>query len=175
VTETGYRVQAVEIVSVGDPVLRLGTRRVRDELFGSDCPERTRRDHAWDPESEGRRLGRAQVAVPLRLFVAEDTEAFSIFRPSSGRKKVFSLRAVVNPAWPALSIPNGDRRCGVGFAVKRPGILRRVSFFGIDRDGGRAKAGPSPRIRNDERHRAASRGVPGIAAPRRRSSPWHGR
>ena len=68
------RVAPVEIVKIGHPVLRHGTRMVSQELF--DKPALHELIEVMRATLAGKGVGLAapQIAVPLRLSVIEDTE-----------------------------------------------------------------------------------------------------
>jgi hypothetical protein len=103
----GYRMAeavlgvAAEIVRVGHPALRAGTRQVRDELFGSGALKELVEVLHATLKGKGVGLAAPQIAVPLRLFVAEDTEERMRHLSSEQRKKIgrepFPFEAVVNP------------------------------------------------------------------------------
>src|SRR5262245_53096793 len=63
-----------EIVRIGHPVLREGTRLVSSELFGSPALDELIDVMRATLNGKGVGLAAPQIAVPLRLFVIEDTE-----------------------------------------------------------------------------------------------------
>src|SRR3979490_3483646 len=64
----------VEIVKVGHPALRSGTRSVPQELFGTAALHELIEVMRATLAGKGVGLAAPQIAVPLRLFVVEDTQ-----------------------------------------------------------------------------------------------------
>jgi peptide deformylase len=101
------RAAAVEIVKAGHPALRSGTWSVSQELF--DTPALHELIDVMRAALAGKGVGRAapQIAVPLRLFVAEDTQdrmSHLIPEQQKARKRYpFPSEEVINPTWYAAS------------------------------------------------------------------------
>src|SRR3979490_2862181 len=97
----------VEIVRVGHSALRSGTRSVPQELFGTAALHELIEVMRGNFERKGVGLGAPQIAVPLRLFVIEDTpERMSHLTPEQkkGRSVASSpLEKVIQPFWFATS------------------------------------------------------------------------
>lgn len=101
------RVTPAEIVKIGHPVLRHGTRSVPQELFGT--PALCELIEVMRATLAGRGVGLAapQIAVPLRLFVIEDTEErMGHLSPEQRRDRLrhpYPFEAIINPIWRATS------------------------------------------------------------------------
>src|SRR6266403_2180095 len=63
-----------EIVRIGHPALRNGTRNVPTKLFGTPVLQELIEVMRATLAGKGVGLAEPQIAVPLRLFVVEDTE-----------------------------------------------------------------------------------------------------
>jgi peptide deformylase len=98
---------AVEIVKVGHPALRNGTRRVPQKLFGTPALDALIEVMRATLAGKGVGLAAPQIAVPLRLFVIEDTqERMSHLTPeqqTARNRYPFPFEAVLNPIWYATS------------------------------------------------------------------------
>jgi peptide deformylase len=105
--DTVSSVKAAEIVKVGHPALRLGTRLVRKDLFGSAALNELIEVMKATLKGNGVGLAAPQIAVPLRLFVAEDPEERMKHLSAEQRDKLgrhpFPFEAVINPNWRARS------------------------------------------------------------------------
>jgi peptide deformylase len=97
----------VEIVKVGHPALRSGTRSVPQELFGTAALHELIEVMRATLAGKGVGLAAPQIAVPLRLFVIEDTpERMSHLTPEQQKARnryPFPFEAVINPIWFATS------------------------------------------------------------------------
>jgi peptide deformylase len=97
---------AAEIVRIGHPVLRSGTKSVPPELIGS-----RKLDELIDimkATLKGRGVGLAapQLAVPLRLFVIEDSADPSRLSPEELERRErtpYPFEVIINPIWRATS------------------------------------------------------------------------
>src|SRR3979490_1340913 len=78
-----------EIVKVGHPALRNGTRSVPQELFGTPVLHELIEVMRATLAGNGVGLAAPQIAVPLRLFVVEDTQERmgSSHSPNSANRK----------------------------------------------------------------------------------------
>jgi peptide deformylase len=98
---------SVEIVKVGHPALRSGTRSVPQELFGTPALHELIDVMRATLAGKGVGLAAPQIAVPLRLFVVEDTEDRMSHLTSEQQKArnryPFPFEAVINPIWYATS------------------------------------------------------------------------
>src|SRR3981189_3977918 len=96
-------VTPVEIVKVGHSALRNGTRSLPQELFGTPALQELIEVMRATLAGKGVGLAAPQIAVPLRLFVVEDTqERMSHLSPEQQRARTrypFSFEAVINPVW----------------------------------------------------------------------------
>jgi peptide deformylase len=97
----------VEIVKVGHPALRYGTRSVPQELFGTAVLHELIEVMRATLAGKGVGLAAPQIAVPLRIFVTEDTQdRMSHLSPEQQRARnryPFLFEAVINPVWYATS------------------------------------------------------------------------
>src|ERR1700694_2933043 len=97
----------VEIVRVGHSALRSGTRSVPQELFGTAALHELIEVMRATLAGKGVGLAAPQIAVPLRLFVVEDTrERMSHLTPEQQKARnryPFPFEAVINPIWYATS------------------------------------------------------------------------
>jgi peptide deformylase len=97
----------VEIVKVGHPALRSGTRSVPQELFGTAALHELIEVMRVTLAGNGVGLAAPQIAVPLRLFVVEDTEGrmghLSAEQRKARNRYPFPFEAVINPIWYAIS------------------------------------------------------------------------
>src|SRR6202048_5566540 len=93
----------VEIVKVGHPALRSGTRSVPQELFGTPALRELIDVMRATLAGKGVGLAAPQIAVPLRLFVVEDTEDrmahLTPEQQTARNRNTFPFEAVINPAW----------------------------------------------------------------------------
>ena len=98
----------VEIVKVGHPALRNGTRSVPQELFGTAALHELIEVMRATLAGKGVGLAAPQIAVPLRIFVIEDTQdRMSHLSPEQQRARnryPFLFEAVINPVWYATSL-----------------------------------------------------------------------
>jgi peptide deformylase len=98
---------SVEIVKVGHSVLRNSTRSVPQELFGTPALHELIDVMRATLAGKGVGLAAPQIAVPLRLFVVEDTEdRMSHLTPEQQKARdryPFPFEAVINPTWYATS------------------------------------------------------------------------
>jgi peptide deformylase len=101
------RVTPAEIVKIGHPALRQGTRMVPQELFGTPALYELIEVLRATLAGQGVGLAAPQIAVPLRLFVIEDTEdRMSHLSPGQRRDRrryPYSFEAIINPTWRATS------------------------------------------------------------------------
>lgn len=101
------RVEPAEIVKIGHPALRHGTRMVSQELF--DTPALYELIEVMRATLAGLGVGLAapQIAVPLRLFVIEDSEdRMSHLSPEQRKSRhryPYPFEAILNPVWRATS------------------------------------------------------------------------
>ena len=97
----------VEIVKVGHPALRNGTRSVPQELLGTPALHELIDVMRATLAGKGVGLAAPQIAVPLRLFVVEDTQdrmSHLIPEQQKARKRYpFPSEEVINPTWYAAS------------------------------------------------------------------------
>jgi peptide deformylase len=97
----------VEIVKVGHPALRSGTLSVPQELFGTPALHELIDVMRATLAGKGAGLAAPQIAVPVRLFVVEDTEDRMSHLTSEQQKArnryPFPFEAVINPIWYATS------------------------------------------------------------------------
>src|SRR5262245_1858212 len=68
------RATPAEIIKIGHPALRHGTRMVPQELFGTSALSELIEVMRATLAEQGVGLAAPQIAVPFRLFVVEDTE-----------------------------------------------------------------------------------------------------
>jgi peptide deformylase len=96
-----------EIIKIGHPALRQGTRMVPQELFGSPVLYELIEIMRATLAGQGVGLAAPQIAVPLRLFVVEDTEdRMSHLSPEQRRDRCrypYPFEAIINPTWRATS------------------------------------------------------------------------
>lgn len=101
------RTTPAEIVKIGHPALRHGTRLVPPELFGTPALDELIEVMRATLGEQGVGLAAPQIAVPLRLFVIEDTEDRMIQLNAEQRKErhrhPYAFEAVINPTWRAIS------------------------------------------------------------------------
>lgn len=100
-------VHPAEVVRVGHPALRHGTRNVPQELFDSPALYELIAVMQATLAEQGVGLAAPQIAVPLRLFVIEDTEDrmshLSAEQRRDRHRYPFPFEAIINPAWRATS------------------------------------------------------------------------
>jgi peptide deformylase len=96
-----------EIVKVGHPALRNGTRNVPRELFGTPALHELIEVMRATLAGKGVGLAAPQIAVPLRLFVIEDTQErmghLTAEQQKARNRYSFPFEAVINPIWYATS------------------------------------------------------------------------
>src|SRR5258708_11135516 len=101
----------VEIVKVGHSALRNGTRSVPQELFGTAALHELIDVMRVTLAGNGVGLAAPQIAVPLRLFVVEDTQdRMSHLTPEQQKARnryPFPFEAAINPIWYASSSEMG--------------------------------------------------------------------
>jgi peptide deformylase len=97
----------VEIVKVGHSALRNGTRNVPQELFGTSALHELIEVMRVTLAGNGVGLAAPQIAVPLRLFIVEDTqERMGHLTPEQQKARnryPFPFEAVISPIWYATS------------------------------------------------------------------------
>jgi peptide deformylase len=100
-------VTPAEIIKVGHPALRLGTRLVTQELFGTPALHELIEVMRATLMGQGVGLAAPQIAVPLRLFVIEDTEErmthLNAEERRDRRRDPYPFEAIINPTWRATS------------------------------------------------------------------------
>lgn len=101
------RVAPAEIVRIGHPALRHGTRPVPPELFGTRALDELIDIMRATLAGQGVGLAAPQIAVPLRLFVIEDTEdrmrSLTPEQRKDRHRYPYPFEAVINPTWCATS------------------------------------------------------------------------
>jgi peptide deformylase len=101
------QVAPAEIVKIGHPALRQGTRMVPQELFGTPALYELIEVMRTTLAGQGVGLAAPQIAVPLRLFVIEDTEdRMSHLSPEqceARRRYPYPFEAIINPTFRATS------------------------------------------------------------------------
>lgn len=104
---TNSALRPADIVKVGHPVLRAGTRLVSPELFGSPALDELIEVMRLTLSGKGVGLAAPQIAVPLRLFVIEDSEErmqhISAEQRQARHRTPFPFEAIINPTWRATS------------------------------------------------------------------------
>jgi peptide deformylase len=130
-------VAPVEIVKIGHPALRHGTRPVSPDLF--DTPVLYHLIDVMRTTLTGRGVGLAapQIALPLRLFVIEDTEdRMTHLTPEQRRERhryPYPFEAVINPVWRATSSRTAIEQEG---CLSIPGLKADVPrFWSIEAEG----------------------------------------
>lgn len=133
-----------EIVKMGHPVLREGTRMVSPELFGSPALNELIEVMRVTLNGKGVGLAAPQIAVPLRLFVIEDTEDRMQHLTADQRRDrhrhPFPFEAVINPTWRATSprIVIEPEGC-----LSIPGLRADIPrFWAIEAEGTTSKGEP---------------------------------
>jgi peptide deformylase len=100
-------ISPAEIVKIGHPALRHGTRMVSQELFDTPPLYELIDVMRATLAEQGVGLAAPQIAVPLRLFVIEDTEErMAHLSPEQRRERgrsPYPFEAIVNPIWRATS------------------------------------------------------------------------
>jgi peptide deformylase len=100
-------VTQTEIIKVGHPALRLGTRLVPRELLGTSALYELIDIMRATLMGQGVGLAAPQIAVPLRLFVIEDTEERMTHLSEDERRDrhrdPYPFEAIINPTWRATS------------------------------------------------------------------------
>lgn len=101
------RVEPAEIVKIGHPALRHGTRMVSQELFDTTALYELIEVMRATLAGLGVGLAAPQIAVPLRLFVIEDSEdRMSHLSPEQRKSRhryPYPFEAILNPVWRATS------------------------------------------------------------------------
>jgi peptide deformylase len=101
------RVAPAEIVKIGHPALRHGTRMVPQELFDTPALYELIEVMRATLAVQGVGLAAPQIAVPLRLFVIEDTEERMTHLTPEQRgdrhRHPYPFEAILNPTWRATS------------------------------------------------------------------------
>jgi len=96
-----------EIVRIGHPALRNGTRNVPAKLFGTPVLQKLIEVMRATLAGKGVGLAGPQIAVPLRLFVVEDTEErmghLSPEQRKARHRYPYPFEAIINPTWRATS------------------------------------------------------------------------
>src|SRR3979409_277032 len=94
---------AVEIVKVGHPALRNGARSVPQELFGTPALHELIEVMRATLAGKGVGLAAPQIAVPLRLFIVEDTQErmghLNSRQQKARNRYPFPFEAVIHPTW----------------------------------------------------------------------------
>jgi len=100
-------VTLAEIVKIGHPALRHGTRMVPQQLIGTPALYELIDVMRATLAGQGVGLAAPQIAVPLRLFVVEDTEDrmshLSAEQRRERHRSPYPFEAIVNPIWRATS------------------------------------------------------------------------
>jgi peptide deformylase len=127
----------VEIVKVGHPALRYGTRSVPQELFGTAVLHELIEVMRATLAGKGVGLAAPQIAVPLRIFVTEDTQdRMSHLSPEqqrAGNRYPFLFEAVINPVWYATS---PEMVIETGGCLSIPGLKADVPrYWAIEVEG----------------------------------------
>jgi len=128
---------AVEIIRIGHPVLRSGTRNVPLDMIGTPVLDEFVHTMRRTLAGKGVGLAAPQIAVPLRLFVIEDpverVNALAVEERNQRERMAFPFEAVINPTWRATSpemviFPEG--------CLSIPGLLADVPRYrSIEVDG----------------------------------------
>jgi peptide deformylase len=126
-----------EIVKIGHPALRHGTRPVPQELFGTPALDELIEIMRATLAGQGVGLAAPQIAVPLRLFVIEDTEErmskLSLEQRRERHRYPYPFEAIVNPTWRATSSRTVIEQEG---CLSIPGFTANVSrYWAIEVDG----------------------------------------
>lgn len=130
-------VTPAQIVKIGHPALRHGTRPVPQELFGSAALEELIEVMRATLAGQGVGLAAPQIAVPLRLFVIEDTEErmskLSLEQRRQRHRYPYPFEAVINPTWCAISSRTAIEEEG---CLSIPGFVASVPrYWAIEVDG----------------------------------------
>jgi peptide deformylase len=130
-------VAAAQIVKIGHPTLRLGTRLVRQELFGTSALHELIEVMRATLMGQGVGLAAPQIAVPLRLFVIEDTEDRMAHLSAEERRdrhrSPYPFEAIINPIWRATSPRTTIEQEG---CLSIPGFKADVPrYWSIEADG----------------------------------------
>ncbi|WP_375414123.1 peptide deformylase [uncultured Bradyrhizobium sp.] len=134
--------RGAEIVRIGHPALRNGTRNVPLDKIATPVIDELIELLRATLEGKGVGLAAPQIAVPLRLFVIEDTEERIQKISKKDREKrervPFPFEAVINPIWRATSTeitiwPEGCLSIP-GFVAEVP-RYRAIEVEGFTRDG----------------------------------------
>jgi peptide deformylase len=98
---------SAEIVRIGHPLLRSGTRLVPPEMIGTPAFNELVTIMRLTLAGKGVGLAAPQIAVPLRLFVIEDpaerVNALAAEDRAKRERIPFPFEAVINPSWRATS------------------------------------------------------------------------
>ncbi|WP_424630582.1 peptide deformylase [Bradyrhizobium sp. SYSU BS000235] len=133
--------RSAEIIKIGHPVLREGTRPVSPELFGSHALNELIDVMRVTLNGKGVGLAAPQIAVPLRLFVIEDTEDrmqhLSVEQRRDRHRHPHPFEAVINPTWRATSARIAIEPEG---CLSIPGFRADIPrFWAIEAEGYTAK------------------------------------
>ncbi|MGA7810777.1 peptide deformylase [Bradyrhizobium sp.] len=131
------RATPAEIVRIGHPALRHGTRMVAQELFGTPALDELIDVMRATLAGKGVGLAAPQIAVPLRVFVIEDSEdRMSHLSPeqrSERYRSPYPFEAIVNPTWHATSARTAIEQEG---CLSIPGFRADVPrYWAIEVDG----------------------------------------
>jgi len=102
-----FPVVAAEIIKIGHPALRHGTRTVPQTLFGTSALRELIDVMRATLAGQGVGLAAPQIAVPFRLFVIEDTEERMAHLSADQRRErnryPYPFEAIINPTLRATS------------------------------------------------------------------------
>jgi peptide deformylase len=140
------RVAPAEIVKIGHPALRHGTQAVSPDMFGSPVLYELIEVMRATLAGQGVGLAAPQIAVPLRLFVIEDTaERMSHLTPEQRKERhrhPYPFEAIINPTWRAILSRTAIESEG---CLSVPGLKADVPRYwaieaeGFSRDGERKR------------------------------------
>ena len=130
-------VAPAEIVKIGHPALRHGTRVVPQELFGTPALYELIEVMRATLAGQGVGLAAPQIAVPLRLFVIEDTEdrmsKLSLEQRRERHRYPYPFEAIVNPTWRAVTPRTAIEQEG---CLSIPGLTASVPrYWAIEVEG----------------------------------------
>jgi peptide deformylase len=131
------RITAAEIIKIGHPALRSGTRKVSEELFGSPALYELIAVMRATLAGQGVGLAAPQIAVPLRMFVIEDTEErmshLSAEQRRDRHRYPYPFEAIINPVWRATSTRIAIEQEG---CLSIPGLTADVPrYWAIEAEG----------------------------------------
>jgi peptide deformylase len=132
-----HQVAPAEIVKIGHPALRQGTRLVPQELFGTPALYELIEVMRATLAGQGVGLAAPQIAVPLRLFVIEDAEDrmshLSAELREARRRYPYPFEAIINPTFRATSFRTVIEQEG---CLSIPGFTADVPrFWAIEVEG----------------------------------------